>query len=281
LLKSRLSRKILSAFTSWFPSLSAVAAVFPRDFPMTTDYNQIAEQYRQAKEQPWRHAIEEYSFMQLIGDLSGQKVVDLACGAGFFTRKLKQRTGAAQVVGTDISQEMIALARQQESLDPLGIEFRVEDARASGPQLDFDTVVTAWLLVYAHDREELAVMCRGMARQLRLGGRLVTLMTNPAVYHFPRLAYRPYGFDLRVEQRAYEGAPITWTIYLDDSSSFEIENYYFPIAAYQQALEQAGFREVKFHPMQLSPDAAAADRDGHWNEFITHPPAVMIDAIKC
>jgi len=246
---------------------------------MTTDYNQIAEQYHQAKQQPWRSAIEEFSFMQLIGDLTGHKVVDLACGAGFFTRKLKQRTGAAQVVGTDISEEMVALARQQERQSPLGIEFRVEDARASGPQLDFDTVVTAWLLVYAHDRDELAVMCRGLARHLKPGGRLVTLTTNPDVYHFPRRAYRPYGFDIRVENQVYEGAPIVWTIYLDDSS-FEIENYYFPNDAYQQALERAGFRDVKFHPMRLSPEAAAADRDGHWNEFLTHPPAVMIDAIK-
>lgn len=245
---------------------------------MTTDYNKISAQYRKAKQQPWRSAVEEYSFMQLIGDLTGKQVVDLACGEGFFTRKLKQR-GAASVVGADISQAMIDLAREQEMKSPLGIDFRVADARAAGPQLDFDTVVTAWLLVYAHDRDELAVMCRGLARHLRPGGRLVTLTTNPAVYTFDNCDYGKYGFDVRIEDQARDGAPIVWTIHLDDSS-FEIENYYLPLDAYREALEAAGFRDVAFHGLSLSPEAAAADRDNYWADFLAHPPAVMIDAIK-
>ena len=182
---------------------------------MTTDYNQIAAQYRQAKDQPWRAAIEEFSFMKLIGDLNGKSVVDLACGEGFYTRKLKQR-GAAKVVGTDISKEMIELARDQESKNPLGIEFRVEDARAGSPRMEFDLVVTAWLLVYAHDREELAVMCRGLAQQLKPGGRLVTLTSNPDLCTFKQPDYRKYGFDVRIADHAYEGARsygrFTWAI---------------------------------------------------------------------
>ncbi len=245
---------------------------------MTTDYNQIAAQYRKAKQQPWRTLIEEYSFMKLIGDLDRKAVVDLACGEGFFTRKLKQR-GAARVVGTDISKEMIELAREQESKSPLGIEFRVEDARATGPQLDFDIAISAWLLVYAHDREELALMSRRLARQLKSGGRLVTLTTNPDVYAFKNPDYRKYGFEVRVEDFAYEGAPIVWTIHLDDSS-FEIENYYLPNEAYQSALEAAGFRNVAFHALSLSPDATTAGQDEYWTDLLKNPPAVMIDAIK-
>lgn len=245
---------------------------------MTTDYNQISRQYRRAKEQAWRSAVEEYSVLRLVGDLTGQKVVDLACGEGFFTRKLKAR-GAAAVVGTDISEEMIALARGQETERPLGIEFRVADARAEGPQLDFDTAVTAWLLVYAHDREELGVMCRGLARHLRPGGRLVTLTTNPEVYSYRNFDYRKYGFEIGVEELAREGAPITWTIHLDDSS-FEIENYYLPREAYREALAAAGFREVRFCELGLSPEAAAADRDGYWSDFLRYPPAVMIEAVR-
>ena len=82
---------------------------------MTTDYNQgqVAEQYKKAKEQPWRSRIETYSFMKRIGDLKGKKVVDVACGEGHFTRMLRQ-AGAARVVGVDISERMIELARAQE-----------------------------------------------------------------------------------------------------------------------------------------------------------------------
>jgi len=246
---------------------------------MTTDYDQISELYRRAKQQPWRHAVEEYSFMRLLGDLRGRRVVDLACGEGFFTRKLKE-AGAASVRGTDISQAMIALARQQESADPLGIEYIVEDARAEGPRLEHDVVATAWLLVYAHHREEMDVMCRGLARQLAPGGRLVTLTTNPDVYVFPDPDYRPYGFTIDVEDEARDGAPILWTIHLDDTTSFEIENYYLPRSAIQSSLEEAGFRDVVFYDLELDPAAAARDPEGTWDEFLRYPPAVLIDAIR-
>jgi toxoflavin synthase len=246
---------------------------------MTTDYNQIAEQYRKAKQQPWRLAVEEYSFLKLIGDLTGKKVIDLACGEGFFTRKLKQR-GAATVVGIDISREMVALAQAQEAQSPLGISYVVEDARATGPRQDFDLAVAAWLLVYAHDREELGAMCRGLARRLKPGGRLATLTTNPGLYLFhERPDYGKYGFDVRLEDHIYEGATIVWTIYFDDSS-FEIENYYLPIEAHEVALREAGFRDVAFHQLSLAPDAAPTGDSGYWDEMLDHPPAIMIDAIK-
>ena len=248
-----------------------------KETAVTTDYNKIAEQYRKAKQQPWRSVVEEYSFLKLIGELAGKKVIDLACGEGFFTRKLKQR-GAAKVVGVDISREMIAFAHAQESQSPLGIDYLEEDARATGPRQDFDLAVAAWLLVYAHDREELGVMCRGLARRLKPGGRLATLTTNPHLYSFERPEYRKYGFDVRLEDHVYEGATIVWTIFLDDSS-FEIENYYLPIDAYESALLQAGFRDVAFHQLELAPDAASPGQADYWTEMLKHPPAIMIDAV--
>ena len=59
---------------------------------MTTDYNSghVAEQYRKVKAQLWRARLETYSFMKLIGDVDGKTVVDIACGEGYFTRRLRQ-----------------------------------------------------------------------------------------------------------------------------------------------------------------------------------------------
>jgi ubiquinone/menaquinone biosynthesis C-methylase UbiE len=244
---------------------------------MTTDYNKIAEQYKKAKEQPWRYRVETWSLMNLIGDISGKRVIDLACGAGFFTRKLRA-AGAANVRGLDISEEMIALARAHEN-DP-GVEYLVEDARSTGPQQDFDLAVSAWLLVYAHDREELGVMCRGIARRLKPGGRFVTLTTNPDLYSFETTPdYRKYGFELRLEDSVYEGAPIVWTINLDDSS-FEIENYYLPIESFESALRDAGFRDVAFHKLTLEPSPQGVDEGDYWQDMLDYPPAIMIDGIK-
>ena len=247
---------------------------------MTTDYNLISNQYKKAREHPWRTQSELFSLMNLIGNLSGKKVVDVACGEGWLTRELR-KAGASEVVGVDISQEMIALALAQETKEPLGIEYRLEDARVPRSSEQFDLCVSNWLLVYAHNCEELGVMCRGLAQRTKPGGRFVTLTVNPELYlmrsHPPD--FRKYGVEARLPASAYEGAPLVWTIYLDDSS-FEIENYYHPFEAYESALRDAGFRDVAFHHMTLPPDATKGEKRAYWEEFLSHPPGIMIDGIK-
>ncbi|MBM4070229.1 MAG: class I SAM-dependent methyltransferase [Planctomycetes bacterium] len=247
---------------------------------MTTDYNQghIAEQYKKAKEQPWRARIETYSLMKRIGDLTGKKVIDIACGEGFFTRKLLQ-AGAATVVGVDIAERMIELARAQEVAAPLGIEYRVEDARALVPQQAFDLAVSAWLLVYAHDRAELADMCRGLARRLRSGGRFVTFTTNPGLYHFKVPDYGKYGFGVKLADKVAEGAPITWLIQ-QDGPPLEIENYYIPLSAYESAFRDAGFTSFSVHQPELAPDPQAGDDRTFWADFLDYPPAIVLECVK-
>ena len=98
---------------------------------MTTNYDPIAEQYKRAKQQPWRAHIEAFTLMRLIGDPTGKKVIDIACGEGFYTRIIRQR-GAAKVTGVDLSEKMIGLARASEAQEPLGIDYIVGDGRDSG-----------------------------------------------------------------------------------------------------------------------------------------------------
>src|SRR5262249_30165660 len=121
---------------------------------MATNYDQIAEEYKRSKLQPWRRYIESYTLFELVRDLAGKSVLDLACGEGFHTRLLKQR-GAACVIGVDISAAMIALARQQESRNPLGIEYIVQDVKQLDLGATFDLVFAAYLLNYAATKEEL------------------------------------------------------------------------------------------------------------------------------
>lgn len=246
---------------------------------MVTDYNQgsIAEQYQQATTEPWRERLETYSFLKHIGNVTGKNVLDVACGEGHYTRLLG-KAGAARVVGIDISDRMIALARAHETRQPLGIHYRVEDARTVAGEPKFDLVVAAWLLVYAQTRDELAQMCRGLASRLGTGGRFVTVIRNPALYTLESLPdYRKYGFTLTLPEQLVDGAPYTITLLLEDSK-LEIENYYLPSEAYDSALTEAGFRDITVHLPELSP--AAHDEPGYWDDLLTHPPFIVLDAVK-
>jgi toxoflavin synthase len=245
---------------------------------MTTDYNMIAQQYKECKEHPWRSRIETYSLLKRIGNIEGKKVLDVACGEGFYTRKLRQ-AGADEVVGIDLSEAMIRLALAQESRDPLGITYRVEDACAESVRQEFDLAVSAWLLVYARNQVELSAMCRGLASRLKSGGRFLTFTGNPNLYTFKHADYRKYGFSIKLTDRAYEGAPIVWTVHLDDSS-FEIENYYLPIEAYESAFIEAGFRDFAVHLPEVSPNPYGVNDEQFWSDYLTQPPAVLIDCVR-
>ena len=246
---------------------------------MAIDYNQgrIAEQYQEAKKQAWRDRVETYSFMNRIGDITGKKVLDVACGEGHFTRLLR-RAGAARVVGLDISERMIALAREQEAREPLGIDYIVADARSIVDQEDYDIVVSAWLLVYAQDRAALASMCQGLACRVKPGGRFVTVTTNPGVYSF-RPDYRKYGFEVELADAVFEGAPIDITVHLADSS-LEVRNYYLPIEAYASAFRAAGFHDFAVHIPDLEPAAEAADEGDYWDYLLENPFLVVMDCVR-
>ena len=245
---------------------------------LTTDYNPIVEQYQRSKQQPWRVCIESFTLMELVGDPTGLTVLDLACGEGFYSRLLRHR-GAARVTGLDLSAGMIAQAEAQEARQPLGVRYAVADARELSGDNPVDLAVAAYLLNYARTPVELQAMCDGIARSLKPGGRFVTVNTNPA-FAFPSApCYRKYGFQTEAVGEWGEGAPVRWTFHLDDGS-FTIENYHLSVASHEEALRRAGFRDIRWHPPVLSPDAPAEQDHDFWSTLLEFPPLAFIECIK-
>jgi toxoflavin synthase len=115
--------------------------------------------------------------LRMVGALDGQRVLDLACGDGFYMRLLKQH-GAAQVIGVNISPEMIRLAHQQEQAAPLGITYQVGDAVALPALGPFDLVTAVYLLPYATSKEQMLGMFQRVYDNLVTGGRFIR-MTSP------------------------------------------------------------------------------------------------------
>jgi ubiquinone/menaquinone biosynthesis C-methylase UbiE len=244
---------------------------------MTTNYDPIAEQYQRSKQQPWRTFIECFTLQELIGDLRGMAVLDVACGEGFYSRMIRQ-CGAARVKGVDLSPGMIELAQRQEAQHQLGIEYVVGDARQLPATEQFDLVVAAYLLNYARSRDELESMCNGIARSLKPTGRFVTVNCNPALAFPNAPSYRSYGFETSVLGNWQEGAPIKWTFHLADGA-FDIENYHLNVAIHEEAFRRAGFREVRWHAARLSPDGLIAHGWEFWTTFLDHPPVTFIECL--
>lgn len=245
---------------------------------MPTNYDQIAREYREAKHQPWRWHIEHFTLFGAIGDLKGKDVLDLACGEGFYTRYIK-RDGAARVVGVDLSAGMIDLARQEEAKNPLGIDYLVQDARRVELGRPFDLVVAAYLLNYASSKEELLEMCQAVARNLKAGCRFVTINSNPDFPAGHNHMIKKYGMEKIGAGEQSEGTPYNWRFYLTDKS-FEITNYYLSTSTHDWALRTAGFRDIRYHPLRVSPAGEKEFGKEFWRELLEYPPVVVIECVK-
>src|SRR5689334_18853868 len=172
---------------------------------ITLDYQKISAAV------PLRDA-EWYSLRVRLGDLTGLSVLDLACGDGMGTRLLK-RWGAARVVGVDISPQMIALARQQEDAQSMGIEYQVADAATLGKIGEFGRVSAAYLLHYAENREQLRRMAQTVYDNLKPGQHFVASIANVLQPPQPVVDHRKYGFSFRLlDETLREGARLRGTL---------------------------------------------------------------------
>lgn len=246
---------------------------------MTSQHDQyegVAESYDQTFHMlPYREHIEAYSLFRLLGDLSGRAVLDLACGTGIFTRTIR-RWGAARVVGVDISEDMVRVAREHEAEQPLDVEYVVGDV-ADLPQLgQFDDAVGIYLLGYADSRATIVAMARSIARNLRPGGRCVTYFVSPNVSSEPGY-YRPYGVDFHVDPQVKDGDLMYFSLILGDTVTPRLSNYYWHLETVADAFSEAGFTNIRWIAPELSEQGRARYGDGFWDNYLKALPGIFLE----
>ena len=245
---------------------------------MTTDYDKITREYQESKLQPWRTHIERFTLLSLVGEVQGLRTLDLACGEGYYTRLLR-RMGAEPITGVDLSKGMIELAISQESAEPLGIQYHVGDASDIDNGATSDLVFAAYLLNYASNEEELVSMCRAIARNLKPGGRFLTVNNNPNDPPSNFDSGKIYGYSKRLQGYLQEGAPIIWSFHLAEGT-VEVTNYYLTKFTLERALLAAGLTNIQWHKPQVSPEGLQQWGGSHWQDFLSNPPVAFFECTK-
>ncbi|PYM82357.1 MAG: SAM-dependent methyltransferase [Candidatus Rokuibacteriota bacterium] len=122
----------------------------------------------------WERAMEHADLLALLPEVDGRRVLDLGCGAGQLARHLAA-TGAAEVVGVDASERMLALARA-EWAHPRVTYWHGTIEKVAFPPARFDLVVSSLVLHYVEDYQGLV---QRIAEWLAPGGVLAYSTEHP------------------------------------------------------------------------------------------------------
>ena len=126
------------------------------------------------------------NLLRIVDPKPGQKILDIACGQGYFSRIL-QRNGA-QVTGCDISAELIDIAKRN---SPADISYFVSPAEKitdkvvnslSMSEQKFDVAI---IILAIQNIEDIKAAFSESSKLLKSGGRLVIVMNHP-VFRIPQ-----------------------------------------------------------------------------------------------
>ncbi|MFM9941880.1 MAG: class I SAM-dependent DNA methyltransferase [Hyphomicrobiaceae bacterium] len=112
-----------------------------------TYFDRVASGYQQASGNPlWGRVRlrEQRSFLRMLGPVAERDVLELGCGAGYYTR-LVLAEGAKHVVACDFSEPMLA------ELPKANVTPLHGDAASIDPGRKFDVLVSAGMLEFVPD----------------------------------------------------------------------------------------------------------------------------------
>jgi SAM-dependent methyltransferase len=206
----------------------------------------------------------------LLPDLGGLRVLDLGCGFGWFCRWAREN-GAARVLGTDVSEKMLARARTETTDEAIGY-VRADMEHPELPPAAFDLVYSSLALHYIAN---LSGLLAAVHRALVPGGRLVFSVEHP-IYTAPRAPL--WSVDAAGRK--------TWPVdsYLDEGPRSTdwltkgVIKQHRTIATYVSLLLRAGF--TLSHLEEWGPTAEQIAAGPNLADERQRPPFLLVAAIR-
>jgi len=245
---------------------------------MTAQYDKVAEEY--PHEQTYLQHAEEYMYFSVIGDVAGKSILDIGCGRGEHARKYK-RQGATRVVRVDVSTEMLRLAQEEEQRTPLGIEYYQKDMFVPQETFGaFDLVLVYSVLSIVPTKEKMLTLCRSIFANLKSGGRFITVGLNPDQDPATYPLTEKYGFRFETSNPRQAGDIIYSIFPVGNGKEHYFEDYYLSLATYEWAMREAGFQQVDWKEIAISPTGLALYGEGFWQDFINCRMCICVECVK-
>ena len=184
----------------------------------------------------WRRRV-----MRIVRRSKAVKIMDVATGTGDLAIAMAKRVDRTLILGVDLSEEMLAVARQKVQKQGLEERIMLEKGDAENLTMVADGSIDAVTVAFGvRNFENMERGLREMWRTLRDGGKLVVLEFSIPKNRFIRWIYAQYshriipriGSLISKDKRAYVSLPES----VDEFPSPE---------HFTEMLHEAGFKSVK------------------------------------
>ncbi len=155
-----------------------------------TDWDNVAQWYDNylIGEDTYQAQVIAPNIVRLIAPKKGQRILDLACGQGYFS-KLCAETGA-EIIGIDQSSVLVEKAKANATAHELYIVGNVETLDAYKLE-QFDTVFSVLAL---ENIKNISAVMEGVRQVLKKDGKAILVLLHPA-FRIPQ--YTDWGFDTK------------------------------------------------------------------------------------
>lgn len=228
----------------------------------------------------WHRTLIDPPLLRLVGEVSGMRVLDLACGNGYLSRRFARQ--GAVVTGVDANAPIIERARAREAQEPLGISYHVSDAARLELLEDdsFDLVVSNMALM---DIENAAGAIQEVSRVLRPKGRFVASLSHPCFdkvntsgWDIERIYPKTTIWRKMSRYREQAADDLAW-MRVGDQVVYT-RAYHRPLSWYFRALRAAGLVVAALEEPEPTEEFLAHSEQGPWIAEI--PLHCVIEAWK-
>jgi len=200
--------------------------------------------------------------LALLAPQRGERILDLGCGQGVFSRALADK-GAA-VTGVDAAPSLIAKARTYPSRTP--VRYHDRDAAELSGLGEFDA---ASAILCLQNMEHLEKVCAASAAVLKPGGRMLWVLNHPA-FRIPRQTSWGHEEERKIQYRRVDAYASTLSIPItmhpgkadsESTVSFHRSMTTLTEAGFKAGMQLSGLQEWYSHKeSQPGPRARAENR---------------------
>ncbi|MGN0479474.1 MAG: class I SAM-dependent methyltransferase [Hominenteromicrobium sp.] len=248
------------------------------------DWNSMAAAYEafNTSEDSYSYNIEWPCIRDMLPELAGKSVLDVGCGTGIFTFLL-EAFRPAELVGVDISEEMLKIAESKAEKRASKAEFLLGDASEIARSVNrrFDFIFSSTTTHYLADLE---CFFAGVSACLKEDGCCILSVIHPVYSAGYPLAHgdtfpEDDEWQVRYLDQRMRAYIQPWIEYNDDCENRLSRSYHHLFSDYVNAAVRAGLRlQALREPMP--PESWKEKFPGRYESFVETPTYMVMKLTK-